>query len=262
MHLLFLKQFNIIVLRKILSKIKLSPERRRLYFLLHTVLGYYPNNLSLYELALVHKSALLKDRNGKVMNNERLEFLGDAILGAIVAQELYNKYPDVNEGFLTKTRSKIVNRAFLNKTALQLGLKDIISSQSKIALNKTNIPGDALEALIGAIFVDKGYDKCAKFVLSKILHPFVNLNEITKHDNNFKSMLIEWGQKYKREINFETEEVSSTSDHAPIFVSNVEIETIVYGRGEGNSKKESQQNAAMEALQNISIKENNPNYKA
>ncbi len=257
MHQLSLKQFNRIVLKRILSRIKLSSDRRRLYFLIRSILGFSPNKLEPYELALIHKSAMIKDEQGNIINNERLEFLGDAILGAIVAHELYSKYPSVNEGFLTKTRSKIVNRSFLNKTAIKLGLKGLISSQSKISLERTNIMGDALEALIGAIFVDKGYAFCQRFILSKILHPFVNLNEITKHDNNFKSMLIEWGQKNKREISFVTEEVSSTSDHAPVFVSHVEIETIVYGRGEGSSKKESQQNAAMEALQNISIRENN-----
>lgn len=225
--------------------------------MLKAILGFSPNDLAIYELALIHKSAMLKDNEGNILNNERLEFLGDAVLGAIVAHELYRKYPSVNEGFLTKTRSKIVNRSFLNKTALKLGLKGLISSQSKISLERTNIMGDALEALIGAIFVDQGYKNCQKFILSKILHPFVNLNEITKHDNNFKSMLIEWGQKNKHEINFVTEEVSSTSDNAPVFVSHVEVDAIVYGRGEGNSKKESQQNAAMEALQNISIRGNN-----
>lgn len=197
---------------------------------------------------------MIKKPNGQIINNERLEFLGDAILGAIVAQELYLKYPDVNEGFLTKTRSKIVNRSFLNETALKLGLKEIISSQSKISLEKTNIMGDALEAIIGAIFVDLGYKKCREFILYKILNPFVNLNEITKLDNNFKSMLIEWGQKYKKEIQFITDEIPGTLDHAPVFVSSVEIDNIVFGRGEGTSKKESQQNAAMEALQNVSLR--------
>lgn len=240
---------------KILTQIvKLSSQRRKLYFLLKSITGTYPENLDLYELSLIHKSAMIKSDCGDVLNNERLEFLGDAMLGAIVAQELFEKYPDVNEGFLTKTRSKIVNRAFLNETALKLGLKDIISSQSKISLEKTNIMGDALEALIGAIFVDKGYKICQKFILNKILVPYVNLNEITKHDTNFKSMLIEWGQKYRRDVQFVTDEIPGTYDHAPVFVSSVEIDNIVYGRGEGSSKKESQQNAAMEALQNVTLR--------
>ena len=197
---------------------------------------------------------MVKGPDGQIINNERLEFLGDAMLGAIVAQELYNKYPEVNEGFLTKTRSKIVNRAFLNETANKIGLTKLISSQSKISLEKTNIPGDALEALIGATFVDGGYNCCRKFIRKKILHPFVNLNEIAKQDNNFKSMLIEWGQKHKRNIQFVTDEIAGTLDHAPVFVSSVEIDHIVFGRGEGSSKKESQQNAAMEALQNVSLR--------
>ncbi len=243
---------------KILTQIiKLSSDRRKLYYLLKSITGSFPNNLSVYELSLIHKSAMIKSDKGIIINNERLEFLGDALLGAIVAQELYNKYPDVNEGFLTKTRSKIVNRSFLNDIALKLGLKDIISSQSKIDLEKTNIMGDALEALIGAIFVDKGYKSCQKFITQKILSPYVNLNEITKQDTNFKSILIEWGQKNKRDIQFITDEIPDNCEHAPIFVSSVEIDNKVFGRGEGSSKKESQQNAAMEALQNVSLRKEN-----
>lgn len=197
---------------------------------------------------------MIKTSDGKITNNERLEFLGDAILGAVVAQELYKRYTDVDEGFLTKTRSKIVNRSFLNETAFKLGLKTIICSQSKIALERTNIMGDALEALIGAIFIDKGYKACQCFILNKILVPFVNLNEITKYDTNFKSMLIEWDQKHKHHIDFVTDEIPGTHDNAPIFVASVEVNNIVFGRGEGYSKKEAQQNAAMEALQNVSIR--------
>jgi ribonuclease-3 len=241
------------VLKIFTQKIKLSSKRRRLYFLIKSITGFFPGDISLYELALIHKSAMIKTANGEIINNERLEFLGDAILGAIVAQELYVQYPDVNEGFLTKTRSKIVKRSFLNETALKLGIKNLISSQSQISLEKTNIMGDALEALIGAAFVDKGYTKCRKFIRKKILKPFVNLTEITKFDNNYKSLLIEWGQKNKLEIHFITEEIQGTYDHAPVFVSSVKIDQIVCGRGEGSSKKESQQNAAMEALQNISL---------
>ncbi len=240
---------------KILTQIiKLSSDRRKLYYLLKSITGIFPKKLEIYELALIHKSAMIKSNNGEIINNERLEFLGDALLGAIVAQELYNKYPTVNEGFLTKTRSKIVNRSFLNETALKLGLKDIISSQSRIDLEKTNIMGDALEALIGAIFVDQDYKGCQKFITKKILVPYVNLNEITKHDTNFKSILIEWGQKYKHDIQFITDEIPDNCEHAPVFVSSVEIDNKVFGRGEGSSKKESQQNAAMEALQNVSLR--------
>ncbi len=248
------------MLKILFQIIKLSSDRRKLYFLVKSITGSFPENLKIYELSFIHKSAMIKKKNGKIKNNERLEFLGDAILGAIVAQELYLRYPDVNEGFLTKTRSKIVNRAFLNETALKLGLKDLISSQSKIALEKTNIMGDALEALIGAIFVDKGYAACQHFIRKKILVPFVNLNEITKHDTNFKSILIEWGQKYKHDIEFVTDEIPSTYDHAPVFVSSVEVNNIVFGRGEGTSKKEAQQHAAMEALQNVSMRKEELQY--
>ncbi len=232
---------------------KLSPDRRKLYFLIKSILGFYPNNLDIFELSIIHKSALIRNDKGEIINNERLEFLGDAVLGAVVAQELYERYPHVNEGFLTKTRSKIVNRSFLNETAVKLGLDNLICSQSKLSLEKTNITGDALEALIGAIFVDRGYKYSQKFIRKKILFPYVNLNEITKKDTNFKSKLIEWGQKNKRDVQFITDEIQDTAEHTPVFISSVEIDNTVFGRGEGGSKKESQQNAAMDALHNVSI---------
>ncbi|SMO80610.1 RNAse III [Saccharicrinis carchari] len=240
------------MIKIVLNRIKLSPERRKLYLLLRELIGFYPRNLKLYEASLIHKSALKVLENGESINNERLEYLGDAMLGAIVAHELYNKYPNHNEGFLTKTRSKIVNRSFLNKTANKLGLSNLISSQSYMSLKKTNIPGDALEALIGAIFIDGGYNRCRKFILKKILNPYVDLYEITHNDNNYKSALIEWGQKYKRNIHFITDELGETGGHDPIFVSVVQMEDLVLGRGQGSSKKESQQNAAMQALDKVS----------
>jgi len=244
------------VFKLLLNTIKLSPKRRKLYLLLRKTIGFYPRNLALFEVSLIHKSALKKKENGQIINNERLEFLGDAMLGAIIAHELFHKYPDRNEGFLTKTRSKIVNRSFLNKTAYKIGLNELINSQSHLSLKKTNIPGDALEALIGAIFIDGGYERCRKFILKKILTPFVDLNKISDNDDNYKSALIEWAQKYKREIHFITDEIPSTLDRDPVFVSVVEIENVPTGQGRGNSKKESQQNAAMQALQNVSAQNN------
>ena len=242
------------MLKILLNRIKLSSERRKLYLLLRSVLGFYPRKLEIYELSIIHKSSVRKKSNGQIINNERLEFLGDAILGAVVAEELYSKYPQLNEGLLTKNRSKIVNRVFLNETAQKIGLNKIIVLQNKIDLEKTNIPGDALEALIGAIFEDYGYKKCRKFILKKILSPYVDFNKIVNQDNNYKSALIEWGQKHKRSIQFITKEIPGTLEHAPIFVSTVEIESIEFGQGEGASKKESQQNAAMKAMQNEVIR--------
>lgn len=246
------------MLKILLNTIKLSPKRRKLYLLMRKTIGFYPRNLELYEVSLIHKSALKKRVNGQIINNERLEFLGDAMLGAIIAHELFHKYPDCDEGFLTKTRSKIVNRSFLNKTAHKIGINRLISSQSHLSIKKTNIPGDALEALIGAIFIDGGYDRCRRFILKKILTPFVDLNKISKNDDNYKSALIEWAQKYKRDIHFITDEIPSVLDGDPLFVSVVEIENIPTGRGQGSSKKESQQNAAMQALQNVSAQNNHP----
>jgi len=187
-----------------------------------------------------------------MVNNERLEFLGDAILGAVIADFLYNRFPQQDEGFLTKTRSKLVNRSFLTRLTLDMGLDVFIDSNTTKNVDKSHIYGDALEALIGAIYLDQDYQKAKYFVTKKILSKYVNLNEIENKDSNFKSQLIEWSQKNKKEIRFETiEEPSKDKNYKPRFISVIWIENKEMGRGNGTSKKEAQQNASHEALRKI-----------
>jgi ribonuclease-3 len=191
------------------------------------------------------------DSRGNYVNNERLEYLGDAILGAIIADFLYNRFPQEDEGFLTKTRSKLVNRPFLTKLTYDMGLNVFIDSNTTKNIDNSHIYGDALEALIGAIYLDKDYQTAKYFVTKKILSQFVNLNEIEQNDTNFKSQLIEWSQKNKKEVVFQTTEETNEKNKQPRFVAIVEIENVEVGKGEGTSKKEAQQNAARKTLEKL-----------
>jgi len=215
---------------------------------LKDILGFYPRNLKLYDIAFIHKSASITDSQGNFVNNERLEYLGDAILGAIIADFLYNRFPQEDEGFLTKNRSKLVNRSFLTKLTFEMGLNVFIDSNTTKNIDKSHIYGDALEALIGAIYLDRDYRTAKYFVTKKILSKFVNLNEIEQSDTNFKSQLIEWSQKNKKELKFETIEESTDKSKQPKFVAIVEINNNEVGKGIGTSKKEAQQNAARQTL--------------
>lgn len=240
------------MVRKIVQRIKLfSSSRKEFYLFLKDLIGFYPQNLKLYDLAFVHKSASTVDSQGKYVNNERLEFLGDAILGAIIADFLYNRFPQEDEGFLTKTRSKLVNRTFLTKLTYDMGLHVFIDSNTTKNMDKSHIYGDALEALIGAIYLDKDYQAAKYFVTKKILSQFVNLYEIEQNDLNFKSQLIEWSQKNKKELEFETIEEFSDKTKQPKFIAVVKVDDRKIGRGTGTSKKEAQQNAARQSLEHL-----------
>ena len=240
------------MVRKILQRIKLfSSSRKEFYLFLKDTLGFYPGNLKLYDLAFIHKSASTVDSQGNYINNERLEYLGDAILGAIIADFLYNRFPQEDEGFLTKIRSKLVNRTFLTKLTFDMGLNVFIDSNTTKNIDNSHIYGDALEALIGAIYLDKDYQTTKYFVTKKILSQFVNLNEIEQNDTNFKSQLIEWSQKNKKEVVFQTIEEATDKNKQPRFIAVVEVENIEVGKGEGTSKKEAQQNAARQTLEKL-----------
>ena len=237
------------MIRTIVQRVKLfSSSRKEFYLFLKDILGFYPRNLKLYDIAFIHKSASITDSQGNFVNNERLEYLGDAILGAIIADFLYNRFPQEDEGFLTKNLSKLVNRSFLTKLTFEMGLNVFIDSNTTKKIDKSHIYGDALEALIGAIYLDRDYRTAKYFVTKKILSKFVNLNEIEQNDTNFKSQLIEWSQKNKKELNFETIEESTDKSKQPKFVAIVEINNNEVGKGIGTSKKEAQQNAARQTL--------------
>jgi len=240
------------------QRIKLfSSKRKEFYFFLKDILGFYPGNLKLYDIAFIHKSASTTDSMGVLINNERLEYLGDAILGAVVAEFLYKRFPQRGEGFLTQMRAKLVNRAFLTQLINETGLHRFIKSKTVGATSTSNIYGDALEALIGAIYLDKGYEKARYVIIKRFLNGYVDLNKLEELDNNYKSQLIEWGQKNKQEVTFQTEEEDSPNSKFSIFVTTVEIEKQIKGKGYGSSKKEAQQNAAQDALKNLETQDQN-----
>jgi ribonuclease-3 len=219
---------------------------------LRRILGFAPSNLKLYQLALIHKSASGKFSKNHDIHNERLEFLGDAILDSIIAEQLYKFFPDEDEGFLTQMRSKIVNRETLKKIAIKMGISDLLI----VRMTKDNhkaLHGDALEALIGAIYLDKGYKRARKFVLNKIIKRHVNLEELSEVEIDFKSRIIEWGQKNRKDINFTCHEQANGNDHAPVFISHLLVFDDIVGMGLGKSKKEAEQNAAKQAIQMIGL---------
>ncbi len=243
---------NRIVLRNKIDKIRLLFRKdRESYFCFYQILGFYPHNISIYEQALLHKSSSLRSEKGKPINNERLEFLGDAILDAIVADIVYHHFDGKREGFLTNTRSKIVQRDTLNKLAVEIGLDKLIKSSAHSSSHNSYMYGNAFEAFIGAIYIDRGYKHCQSFVANKIIKRYIDLEKLSRKEVNFKSKLIEWGQKNKMEISFELIEQFLDPEFNPVFQTEVLVERISGGTGIGYSKKESQQNAAQMTLKKI-----------
>ena len=169
------------------------------------MLGFVPGNLSLYRLAFRHKSVAQNVKKGVKNSNERLEFLGDAVLGSVVAEVLFKLYPFEDEGFLTELRSKIVNRSNLNQLARKLGFEQLIEYDSRM-VNSTrqgSLLGDAFEALVGAIYLDKGYDFIKNFLVNHIIKSHIDIHKLEQTETNFKSKLIEWCQRHGKDITFE-----------------------------------------------------------
>lgn len=223
-------------------------KKRKLSNQIREILGFRLRNFKLYEIALIHKSASHRLPDGSIIHNERLEYLGDAILGAVVAEYLFDRFPEKDEGFLTEMRSKIVNRDTLNRLATTIGLDDLIVSRVPDEISQ-NLKGDALEALIGAIFLDFGYKKTKKLIINSLIKRHVNLSYLEQTETNFKSKIIEWSQKSKQEVTFDSFEEDSVDNKAnPTFVSHLMVLDKVIGTGKGSSKKEAEQKAAKQAL--------------
>ena len=227
-------------------KLLFSPKKKFYYFLYSTI-GYLPRNVKLFEIAFIHKSASIRSGNDRI-NNERLEFLGDAVLDSIIAEYLFFKYPGESEGFLTKMKAKIVNREQLNYIANQIGLQPFLVAQTTNSIRETHINGNAFEAMVGAVFLDGGYKKTKQFITRKIIGKYLVIDKLETTTSDFKSQLLEWGQKHKIEIIFNTKEGENHTDNKPEFLSEIIYDDAVIGAGSGKSKKEAEQNASQEAL--------------
>ncbi len=218
------------------------------------MLGFVPGNLSLYRLAFRHKSVAQNVKKGVKNSNERLEFLGDAVLGSVVAEVLFKLYPYEDEGFLTELRSKIVNRVNLNQLARKLGFEELIQYDNRM-VNSTrqgSLLGDAFEALIGAIYLDKGYDFTRNFLVNHIIKSHVDIHRLEQTETNFKSKLIEWCQRHGKDITFELIE-NQDGESAKLFTVRAIIDNEIAGTGKEFNKKNAEKLAAERACEALAI---------
>jgi ribonuclease-3 len=214
---------------------------------LKKLLGFSPGNLRLYEIAFIHRSASFTLPDGKKVNNERLEYLGDAVLDAILSDYLFEKFPDASEGFMTKIRSRIVNRDVLNQLAISMGINNILVCNINSAHPTRNLYGDALEALIGSIFIDKGFKKAKDLFIKNVFNKYLDLDVIIKTDTDYKSLVFEWVQKHKNNLIFTYNEEYDFNLKKSVFSTTLMINKEEFGRGQGSSKKEAEQEAASRA---------------
>lgn len=220
------------------------------------IAGISPSNLELYRLATVHSSIAKENGTGFKESNERLEYLGDAILGAAVADFLFKKFPYKSEGFLTEIRSRLVNRESLNLLAKKIGVGNIVQYDQKNAHLQQVILGNTLEAIVGAIYLDKGYLRTKKFVIDKLITPNYDLQDLINSNSNYKSRIIEWAQREGKEVRFEIVNVKKGKNHKE-FTAQVVVDQEPRGTGYGNSKKKAEQDAAFKTCEMLNLLDGN-----
>ncbi len=236
----------------IIDRIKLPfRKEKELYLTLYQILGVLPHDISLYKLALMHKSVAHRNQKGRPVNNERLEFLGDAILDATVGHIVYDHFPGKKEGFLTNTRSKLVQRETLGKLAKEMGITRLVLSSGRSSAHNSYMGGNAFEALVGALYLDHGYDACMRFVQRQILSKLVNIDKVAYKEVNFKSKLIEWTQKNKVCMEYRSIFEGKDENGSPVFECVCVIEGIECCKGKGFSKKEAHQHASEGTLKKL-----------
>ena len=240
------------MLSNIIDRIKLPfRKEKELYVALYNIIGFYPRDISLYKLALMHKSMYKRNAKGKPVNNERLEFLGDAVLDAAVGDIVYRHFPGKREGFLTNTRSKLVQRETLGRLAQEMGITQLILSSGRSMSHNSYMGGNAFEALVGALYLDRGYDACMQFLQKRILNQMINIDKVAYKEVNFKSKLIEWAQKNRVRLDFRLVEQHKDNNGSPVFTYMVEMEGVDGCDATGYSKKESQQMASKRTLEKL-----------
>lgn len=210
------------------------------------ILGFKPKNLEIFQKAFIHRSTNRKDKDGNPMNYERLEFLGDSMLGTIISKHLYNKVPDGDEGYLTKMRSKIVSREHLNELGKDLNLIDYVESKIPKSRFGDNIHGNVFEALVGAIYLDRGYKYCEKFISEKVIAPYVDIGQLEGKVISYKSLVIEWCQKQKQSFNFDIYD-DTGNDAVKHFAVKLRIDDKIVAKARATSKKKAEERAAKRA---------------
>ncbi len=218
---------------------------------LRQIMGFYPHNIEHYKVALTHKSSGQRNDKGRPLNNERLEFLGDAMLDAVVGHIVFDHFQNKREGFLTNTRSKLVSRESLGKLAQEMGLTELIQSSGQQRSHNSYMAGNAFEALVGAIYLDQGYGAVRRFMEKRILRQMVNLDKVAYKEVNFKSKLLEWTQKNRVRLEYRIQRQAKDDKGSPIFAFVALIEGVEGGKGQGYSKKEAQQLASKETLERL-----------
>ena len=239
-------------LNNIIDRLKLPfRKEKELFSSLYAILGFYPHDIAYYKQALMHKSVHRRNAKGKPLNNERLEFLGDAILDAVVGDVVYQHYEGKREGFLTNTRSKLVSRETLGKLATEMGLGNLLLSAGHSTSHNSYVEGNALEALVGAVYLDRGYDACMWFWKNRVLGKYINIDKVAFKEVNFKSKLLEWSQKNRVRLEYKMLKQKKDDNGSPVFSFQVVLEGVEGEKGTGFSKKEAQQLASKETLQRL-----------
>lgn len=237
-------------MRRFASQIfnRLSPDKQLSRQLEH-LLGFRPKHLPYYQIALMHRSK----NEESAQNNERLEFLGDAILGSLVAEYLFKRYPLQPEGYLTELRSRIVRRETLNNVALRMGLHKLVQyNQHDRGLSRSHIFGNALEALIGAVYLDKGFTRTRTFILQQVIKLYIDIEHIEQTDTNYKNQLLAWAQRNGHVLSFETLEEKKEGSRK-IFSVGIMLDNKMLVAGNGYNKKDAGQVAARKALEQLGV---------
>ncbi len=240
------------ILSELIYHIKLLFSKdKEFYVFIYSTTGYLPHDIEIYRLAFVHRSKPIKTAHGSWANNERLEFLGDAIIDSVVAAYLFKQYPEQHEGFLTATRAKIVQRESLNRIGALLKLESHVKAATHSSSHNSYIAGNAVEALVGALYLDRGYEACTRFITKRIIKRYIDIDTLINTEQNFKSRLIEWTQKYRVTIEFELIDTYYDTQNNPVFKTAILLGGIFAADGIGYSKKESHQAASKKAMERI-----------
>ncbi len=234
-------------------KLYLSPNRKYVK-LLKNLLGFVPGNLMLYRLAFRHKSVAQVVKKGVKNSNERLEFLGDAVLGSVIAEVLFKMYPYEDEGFLTELRSKIVSRINLNQLGYKLGFEQLVEFDTRVinTNRQSSLLGDAFEALVGAVYLDKGYNFTKDFLINRIIKSHIDIHKLENTETNFKSKLIEWCQRHSKDIVFELT-TNQQGESSKLFTVQANIDGEILGSGKEFNKKTAEKLAAEKACEALGI---------